>query len=303
MIGIYKIENLINGKIYVGQSTDIEKRWKEHKQIPYRDSKAAEYARHFPLYRAILKYGLENFKFSVIEECTIEELDQKERYWISYYNTFTKEGQNGYNLTSGGDGSRRLYKETIDTIKTLWQQGYTTGEIGKIINKDKHIIISYLKNYEPTYNIQESNLRAVKQSGIKHRKGIVQYDYCGRYIKYYNSITEANQETKIPVKAIRDSANGRRKGAQTFYFIFADDNQEEKLELLMNMYLKTFNPVIQLDVNNNYVACYVSKKEASEKTGISIYHINSSLKGLNIKTDNYKWKDLKYSDIKKYNIK
>lgn len=68
MIGIYKITNNINGKVYIGQSIDINKRWKEHKyrsQIPNK-----EYDKY--LYRAFRKYGLENFTFEILEECTYE---------------------------------------------------------------------------------------------------------------------------------------------------------------------------------------------------------------------------------------
>ena len=62
---IYKIENTINGKIYIGKTDyfDVTKRWKEHKRAMNRED-----CKHRPLYRAFNKYGIENFKFSVIEE-------------------------------------------------------------------------------------------------------------------------------------------------------------------------------------------------------------------------------------------
>ena len=94
MIGIYKITNKINNHAYIGQSTRIEHRWKEHKS-PYnwnRESKK-------PLYLAFQKYGLENFIFEVLEKCEKEQLNKKVQYWISYYNTY----KNGYNQTSGGE--------------------------------------------------------------------------------------------------------------------------------------------------------------------------------------------------------
>ena len=94
-VGIYKIQNLINGKIYIGQSVNIEKRWSNEKASAFDiNDKAYEY----PLSRAFRKYGLENFVFSIVEETSIENLDDKERYWINYYNSFF----NGYNQTLGG---------------------------------------------------------------------------------------------------------------------------------------------------------------------------------------------------------
>jgi hypothetical protein len=46
------------------------------------------------------KYGIENFSFTIIEECSIEDLDNKEKYWIAYYNSTDK--NKGYNRTEGG---------------------------------------------------------------------------------------------------------------------------------------------------------------------------------------------------------
>lgn len=98
--GIYLIQNNINKKCYIGKSSNIENRWKYHKEN-YNGIK--EYDK--PLYRAFRYYGLNNFSFSIIEnidnynENTIL-VNNRERYWINYYNSF----KSGYNATIGGDG-------------------------------------------------------------------------------------------------------------------------------------------------------------------------------------------------------
>lgn len=99
MTGIYKITNLINGKSYIGQSINIEKRFISHKQRAF-NKKDRDYNKH--LYCSIRKYGLNNFSFEILEECSIDELNDRERYYIIKYNSFL----NGYNLTLGGDSSR-----------------------------------------------------------------------------------------------------------------------------------------------------------------------------------------------------
>lgn len=66
--GIYKIENLINGKVYIGQSIEIEKRWQKH--LNAKDD--------FLIHKALRKYGKANFSFSILEECAINELDARE---------------------------------------------------------------------------------------------------------------------------------------------------------------------------------------------------------------------------------
>lgn len=107
MTGIYKIENLIDKKVYIGQSKDIVKRWSNHKSNAF-DINSHSY--DYPLYRAIRKYGIENFDFSILEECLIEELNEKEKQYIEKYNSFF----DGYNLTLGGDSSSiAINKEKI----------------------------------------------------------------------------------------------------------------------------------------------------------------------------------------------
>lgn len=93
MIGIYKIQNKQNGKIYIGQSNDIERRIKEH-CYPNRYKKSRcliDYAIH--------KYGVENFTYETVEECSLEELNDREQYWIQYYDSRKK----GYNCSDGGN--------------------------------------------------------------------------------------------------------------------------------------------------------------------------------------------------------
>lgn len=95
--GIYKITNTINNKSYIGKSSDIENRFKYHKT---NFNNLREWNK--TLYKAFRKYGLENFTFEVIEELDDynEKSNEREIFWIKYYNSFI----NGYNETVGGDG-------------------------------------------------------------------------------------------------------------------------------------------------------------------------------------------------------
>lgn len=97
MVGIYKITNLINKKIYIGQSINIEKRWQAHRTRPF-NKNDSQY--DSPLYRSIRFYGLNNFSFEVLEECEKEELNDREIFYIDYFQSFNNE--KGYNLTKGG---------------------------------------------------------------------------------------------------------------------------------------------------------------------------------------------------------
>lgn len=98
--GIYKITNQVNGKVYVGQSIDIRRRWSEERSRA-RNSETKEIS---AIYAAMNKYGVENFTFEVIEECMPEMLSVREQYWIDTLQTFSPQG---YNLIASQDSAAR----------------------------------------------------------------------------------------------------------------------------------------------------------------------------------------------------
>lgn len=100
---IYKIESLIDGRMFVGQTTTtLEKRVQAYKR-DVASYKRGKYRHRSKIIRALAKYGFENFKFYPIDfTCSQEELDNKERFWISIYNS-TVQGI-GFNIQLGGFG-------------------------------------------------------------------------------------------------------------------------------------------------------------------------------------------------------
>ena len=85
MIGIYKITSP-TGKIYIGQSIDIERRWNEYKKLSCSQSKK--------LYNSLKKYKPENHLFEILEECNVDELNSKEEHYILLHNSHI----NGLNI-------------------------------------------------------------------------------------------------------------------------------------------------------------------------------------------------------------
>lgn len=128
MVGIYKITNRINGKIYIGQSRDIKTRWKSHQYIAFRSTGAGY---NYPLYVDMRKYGLDAFDFEVLEECLIEDLNEKERYWIQYYDSFTR----GYNQMEGGQyfpvAGKLSEQDVVEIRKLLAKSSFSQKEIGQ----------------------------------------------------------------------------------------------------------------------------------------------------------------------------
>jgi group I intron endonuclease len=127
---IYKITNLLNGKIYVGQTTQRPaKRWASHK--------AGVKNPKWPIHRAIARHGAENFDFAVIEECQDREtLDQAECRWIAELRS-KKPG--GYNVTDGGGGING-YKFSAEACAKLGDRSrgrHVSQETGRKISEAK----------------------------------------------------------------------------------------------------------------------------------------------------------------------
>lgn len=110
---IYLIFNDVNNKVYVGQTIQsLNKRFNGHCCYSKTDRSVNMYIK-----RAIHKYGRNKFHIKLIEECPIERLNEREKYWISYYDSYNK----GYNLTLGGQDSNYFklnrLENTIDLKK------------------------------------------------------------------------------------------------------------------------------------------------------------------------------------------
>ena len=154
---IYKITNIINNKVYIGQTVNtIKQRWNKHCHSNGCRS----------LYNAILKYGKENFNIEIIETLPIEELDKREIYWINYYKSNNKKF--GYNILLGGNlgrkGFSKLNKEQINEIIELDKQGITHIEIGKKFNINRKTVTfilrresNYMSKAIPLYERKDLN--------------------------------------------------------------------------------------------------------------------------------------------------
>jgi group I intron endonuclease len=106
MMYLYLIRNKINGKVYVGQTKNFVKRKINHVN-------AARSGSEYPLYRSMRKHGIENFEFSILEECSDELVNDREKHWVSQYDSYIAE--KGYNLTRGG--SCKPENETLRNLK------------------------------------------------------------------------------------------------------------------------------------------------------------------------------------------
>lgn len=194
---IYKITNLINGKMYIGLTTEpISVRWSGHKSYCKTDN-------NIYLYNSMNKYGIENFKIEAIITGikSMSELYEMEKLYIKKYNTF----KNGYNLTLGGEGTVG-YRHTEETKDKIRQ-----AHLGrKLSPKHREVSLETL--------IFGSN------PGKDHPSSIGVYQICkktGQVIKYHESINLAEKAMSGTGKrsgSINKVVNGHRKSAYGYYW-------------------------------------------------------------------------------------
>ena len=221
-IGIYKIENLINGSIYIGQSIDMEKRWSTHISILNQNN---HYNAH--LQNAWNKYGSENFKFSIVEECKPLELNDREIYWINKYDSFI----NGYNLTSGGGNTESFSKSVIqfDMNGKELNRYFSISEAETITGINYSMISECCSNKRKTaggYIWQyEDGFVSIPSWHFQARKfrEICQINDDGKIINIFPSSAEAKRVTGICDTSIIRCCRGTLQSAGGYKWSYLND--------------------------------------------------------------------------------
>lgn len=132
---IYLITNVVNDKKYVGQTRQqLNKRWLAHitESRIYSDR---------PLYKAINKYGLDNFKIRILEECGVDKLNEREIWWIDFLDSY----RNGYNATTGGEyfehteETKQKISEKLSNVSRSdeWKDSISNGLKNKLERGEK----------------------------------------------------------------------------------------------------------------------------------------------------------------------
>lgn len=183
---IYKIENKINGKLYVGKTQkSLEERFTGHKERA-----RAKYNCH--LYNSMNHYGFVNFEIKIIEECkTEDELNEREIYWIKFLKTLDR--KKGYNMTIGGTGGdtfsnqneerrkERLEKQRVSMIGKNKDKKRTKAEKEnlRVINTGKKVSIATKEKIRKAQKIAQNRPEVKKKKseamkGKKHTKETIE---------------------------------------------------------------------------------------------------------------------------------
>lgn len=240
---IYRIENILNGKNYIGQTTrDINLRFKEH----ILESKNPKTRLHIAMHR----YGIENFKLYLLDKCPISELNTKEIYYINMYDSYVE----GYNSTKGGGNTKsRLFslEDSRQEILDLYTEDkYSINTIAKSYNVDKKVIKNLiiacgyqlrpvkqliLNQLEEDELIQKFNL------GISLNKLSSQYDVSSSTLKRYLE----SRQVEVPSKYFFLRDNERCKELLNDFY-----NTSLSYKDLMSKYSISFNTLKTVLGNN-----------------------------------------------------
>jgi group I intron endonuclease len=192
IIGIYKITNP-KGKIYIGQSINIDRRFKEYKTLQCKQQPK--------IYNSLKKYNPENHIFEIIEECILEQLNDKELYWKLYYDCVNK-GLNCELYDKGVGPKSEITKQKI----SLSQKG-NKYNLGKKRTKETKQLQSDIAKSQ----IWRKNV-GIKQKGKKKHSNQHIKQMCKKIIDnntglIYSSCTEASLSLGISMSLISNSLN------------------------------------------------------------------------------------------------
>lgn len=200
---IYKITNKKNGKLYIGQSVrDLSIRWKEHLS----EAKGSRY--NFPLYRAIRKYGEDNFELDILQKCSsLEELNEFEEYWIKFY----KSNVIGYNADTGGLNSipNEHSRKKMSLSQSKAKKGNKNPFFGKKLSKEHRDKISeslrgkkhpwYGKHHTEDTKQKLSQQRLGKSLSEEHKKNIG-LGLVGKMIGSKNPMSKLSEKQVIEIR-------------------------------------------------------------------------------------------------------
>jgi len=161
---IYKI--VIKDKVYIGQTIDITKRISQHKNSLLNNKHRNKYLQNY-----YNKYGAEEFKWNIIEECNESELDDRERFWINHYSSNNRKF--GFNMDSGGKSNKTVSQETKKLMSKIRKNLYINPEKNPFYGK-KHSDetrtrigekqkLRYQTNKHPRTNLNENDVYNIKK--------------------------------------------------------------------------------------------------------------------------------------------
>lgn len=312
---IYCYVNKTNGKKYVGKAKDLRIRHRGHM---YSTNNEKDKAYNFPIHKALRKYGEEGFLLVVLDENleANEAINEKEQHYISTLNSLAKDGK-GYNIARGGTGGWTLEGKTPEEIEA-WRQkviknlprrsGKDHPFYGKHHTEEaKQRMREALSGENSTMHRYGGHSKETIQKiiesrkwyrGDKHQgsKKVNQYSIEGKFIKEWSCISEVNRETGINAGSICKSCKTKKHRAGGYLWRYTEEfPNHEDIEPYQEVNRKRPNPkcrkpVVQLDLEGNYIRTWESAAQAGEELNIVAANITMCCKKKYKQAKGYIWR-------------
>lgn len=170
---IYIIRNTVNDKVYVGQThVSIKLRFQNHLS-------AARRGLDYVIGKAIRKYGEDKFYVELLEECLVEELNEREQYWISFFRA--TDNRFGYNMSIGGNVVRTTKELDEDKILQIFNSGIGSYEIAKLLHVHPYRTAEILKKHNIIYGAEKQKRQDEKEIVSAYLSGKGTMDICREF--------------------------------------------------------------------------------------------------------------------------
>jgi len=242
--GIYKINNLVTGGAYIGQSSDIQRRMAKHWYTLKNGTHANEHLQH-----SFNDHGQENFQYEIVEVLNdISEFDEREMYWIDFYKSNARDY--GYNIEHGGQHNRIVVEETRLKMRN--------ARLGKRISPE---IVAKLKLKTVPQSVREQISKTMKERGINVGNKNPRYGKQGARLGMVNS-----EETR---KKIKESIAGKQVGELNGFY-----GKKHSLETLAKISLNRKGKGVGRKNTPETIAKMVQKRKEywiNKKEGVGNY--------------------------------
>ena len=290
---IYKVENIKTGKIYIGRTTDLKKRIESRKNEVHSNKPVARNG----LIQAMRNFELSLFEYEIIDYLEIdqefkfshrdiyeEQLNKKEIKWINKLNTY----KNGYNLTPGGESYYELYTEVLqyDLEGNFIQEWSSIKEANIQLNVSDNSIsgiprvclgISNIA-FDYQWRYKKGDDYPTKIEPVSSDYWVLQYDKSGIFLEKFRTPTVAAEQLGIKNvgnKIAECAKNNSPITAYGFQWKYQEtDDIHQKIKTakeqnkLLKYYIEKAKPVIQYDLEGNFIDVFRTTDEAAEQTGV-----------------------------------
>ena len=199
---IYIIRNTVNDKVYIGQThVSIKLRFQNHLS-------AARRGLDYVIGKAIRKYGEDKFYVELLEECLIEELNEREKYWIKFFKA--TDNRFGYNMSIGGNVVRTTKELDENLVLKMFNSGIGSYKIAKLLHVHPYKTAEVLKKYNIIYGVEKQKRKDEKEIIASYLSGKGTMDICRQFNADKSTVRKILLRNNVKLRSKIKNKNSER---------------------------------------------------------------------------------------------